>query len=332
MLVVPTQRTVIERSTTKIAGSCAATVPAAGASRHEGRSEAAGRAALRRHLRRARVPGGRAVARASSTSRRCSRCSSARRHVLVAREPAALAGVRSAQPARSEQASFAGQHVKLGPRAARRVSRHRSARRSDASCVEGRRRRSSFDAVIAGSRDLSVLPLGSTTTLQHAFQLAASVVPRRVPAGRAHDQRRRLRCALAGAGAESLVPPGVERRARSTKRRCRVRVRRRAVPDGRRVSAQRARGEIRAAVHRADVPDVLRVGADHAQSAASAAVPAHRSRAEHLLSAADRAVRAHRVRGWLICRCGGRTGRCSSGCTSPVRCAARCAALSRELR
>ena len=193
-------------------------LPAAGAARHERRSEVAGRAALRRHLRRARLPRGRSprgrvrLPGAARARRECrpdikylwqqsrlllplSQVRSLREVTASALSPAA----RQARAGRTRVYRGIETAVDLTASSRRRIERVRIPH-------GGRRQPRPVDAAARQHDDAAA-----------AFELAASVVPRRVPAGRAHDHRGGLRRALAGARAESLVSPGLERSARSTK-------------------------------------------------------------------------------------------------------------------
>ena len=108
------------------------------------------------------------------------------------------------------QARFAGADVKLGPaqpgiyRGIEAACRsHRAGEERVGRFRIPRRRRRQPCLVTAAARQHDDAAI--------AFELAASVVLRRIPAGRAHDHRKRFRRALAGARAESLLSTGVQR-------------------------------------------------------------------------------------------------------------------------
>ena len=108
------------------------------------------------------------------------------------------------------QARFAGADVKLGP-AQPGIYRGIEARVDLTELAKSASAGFEFHAVAAGSRDLSTAAARQHDDAAIAFELAASVVLRRIPAGRAHDHRKRFRRALAGARAESLLSAGVQR-------------------------------------------------------------------------------------------------------------------------
>ncbi len=227
-------------------------------------------------------------------------------------------------------AHFAGQPVKLGPGAPAVYPSIETA--VDLTrLVEGAPAAFEFRTVIAGSRDLSTLPLGSTTTLQlHSNWPHPAFHGAFLPAER------------------TITPSGFDARWQVLELN---RSYRQVWSEFEVSEAALAQSSFGVGLYQAvDVYQRVERAVKYAllfialtfltffaweqitrNPAAPAAVPADRSGLEHFLSAADRAVRAHRV-----CNCVHRSSdgarRCSLACTLPVRCAARCGAASRRLR
>ena len=170
-------------------------------------------AALRGHLRRARLSSRTFVSPVSSTSRDCA--SAPRMPDPISSTSGSRVGCccrlsAGAQSSRSYASYFRGPRARARTGRTRGVSRHRDCNVDLAAATRrriervriphgGRRQPRRLDAAAREHDDAAA-----------AFELAASVVPRRVSASRAHDHCAGLRCALAGARAQSLVSPGLE--------------------------------------------------------------------------------------------------------------------------
>jgi inner membrane protein involved in colicin E2 resistance len=202
-----------------------------------------------------------------------------------------LSSVRSLREV--TQATFAGRTLELGP-GAPAVYRGIETAVDLTAALEGSSSAFEFHTKVAGSRDLSMLPLGSTTSLQlHSNWPHPSFHGAFLPAE------------------HTITADGFDARWQ-------------VLELNRSFRQVWSEFEVNEA---ADISHVLCVGAGHAQSAASAAIPAHRSRVEHFLSAADRAVRAHRVR-CGVRRRGGRARSAhrslSGGCVAQFGARRRC--------